>query len=561
MIKLLKIYDVGEKIRVGNINDGGYVLPKILIEKSNSLFSYGISNDISFDEHYIELTDYKNKVYGYDHTIDSVETKYKNNFILKKEGISSTKEEYTNNFIEHYNQLNINSRSLLKIDVEGAEYEYFNGTDVSELKDKVTGIVVEFHSLSNNEYRNNFFEIVKKLNDYFYISHVHGNNCSSSFEYFEKENKYIMPDVIEITFASKELVQDVNTDKTIYPSNLDSPNNEDKNDYDLSFLTYLDYEIKTYKDLKTLKIEQGTIPKFIFRTGRPEFKHLPQIIKNVYFKDLVENENYHVFYFSDDDCQQSIEDTQDERIINAYNKLIPTAFKSDLWRYVILNKYGGVYLDFSHVSTKSYDYIINNDKEIFLKDKKDECGINNSFIACCKNNEVLKTAIEFCIYNVENFVRDLRVYDVTGPQLLERAFRKIYKIDNSITLKIGMYSLNYNLIDYDYSCEDRLLGILNQKGEEVIKYRHFNNHYDMLYGVDKSVLYYADLFPKKIIYKDDKWEGIKQLYQKLLRREADLRGLVDYYSCETLRDVKLSILKSEEYNIILNQLRKKKLKK
>lgn len=561
MIKLLKIYDVGEKIRVGNINDGGYVLPKILIEKSNSLFSYGISNDISFDEHYIELTDYKNKVYGYDHTIDSVETKYKNNFILKKEGISSTKEEYTNNFIEHYNQLNINSRSLLKIDVEGAEYEYFNGTDVSELKDKVTGIVVEFHSLSITEYRNNFFEIVKKLNDYFYICHVHGNNCSSSFEYFEKENKYIIPNVIEITFVLKELVQDVKSDKTNYPSNLDSPNANDAIDYDLSFLTYVDYEIKKYEDLKTLKIEEGYIPKFIFRTGKYKFKDLPQIVKNSYFNDLIENEKYSVFYFDDDDCQRSIEDTQDERIINAYNKLIPTAFKADLWRYVILNRYGGVYLDFSHVATKPYDYIINDNKEIFLKDKKDEWGINNSFIACCKNNEVLKKAIEFCIFNVENYVRDLRVYDVTGPTLLESAFRNIYKINDSINLKMGMYSLKYNMIYYDDNNFDNGVGIFNQNSEEVIKYRHFNNHYDMLYGVNRSILHYGNLFDKGIIYKDDKWESIKKLYRKLLHRKADIGGLINYYSYETLRDIKLSILKSEEYNTLFNQLHRKKFKK
>ena len=51
------------------------------------------------------------------------------------------------------------------------------------------------------------------------------------------------------------------------------------------------------------------------------------------------------YLFDDDECRAFIAREYPDDVLSAYDRLIPTAFKADLWRYCVLYKYGGVYLD------------------------------------------------------------------------------------------------------------------------------------------------------------------------------------------------------------------------
>ena len=56
-----------------------------------------------------------------------------------------------------------------------------------------------------------------------------------------------------------------------------------------------------------------------------------------------------VYYlYNDADCRAFIRSAFPPDVVAAYDRLIPTAFKADLWRYCILYKYGGVYLDIKY---------------------------------------------------------------------------------------------------------------------------------------------------------------------------------------------------------------------
>ena len=51
------------------------------------------------------------------------------------------------------------------------------------------------------------------------------------------------------------------------------------------------------------------------------------------------------YLFDDAECRAFIAREYPDDVLYAYDRLIPTAFKADLWRYCVLYKYGGVYLD------------------------------------------------------------------------------------------------------------------------------------------------------------------------------------------------------------------------
>lgn len=230
MINQLKIYNVGEKIRIGNTYDGGYVLPKISLEQSECLFSYGINNDITFDEHYIQLSG--KKVYGYDHTIQGIHTNYPSLFTWYKKGLSGTIQQDTDNFLDHYKQLGIAGRVLLKVDVEGCEYEWLQNTDLQQLANITTGIVMEIHFIHHADIREKFINCLEQLNKHFYLCHMHGNNYAPTFDYEGND----LPIVFELTFVPKDLITEVSFSTESFPTELDTPNNPDSPDINLNFI-------------------------------------------------------------------------------------------------------------------------------------------------------------------------------------------------------------------------------------------------------------------------------------------------------------------------------------
>lgn len=247
MIRTLRIYDpILQKVRIGNNWDGGYVVALQSLGRSAALFSYGVGTDISFEKAYVDATN--RTAYCYDHTISDIgiEDKYKYKLFYHKEGISGIPTENCDNFINHYKKMGLTDRVLFKADTEGAEYEFILNTDISELAKITTGLVFEFHYLQDPNRQKQFFECMHKLNEHFYLCHVHGNNYSQNFAYDEPipnseyVRQYLLPEVIELTFVNKDLVREPIIDKRVYPNEyLDRKNDLGRLELDLSFLNLI----------------------------------------------------------------------------------------------------------------------------------------------------------------------------------------------------------------------------------------------------------------------------------------------------------------------------------
>lgn len=258
MIKELTLFNPKlPKIRLGYPCDGGYVTAIQALCRSEALFSYGISTDISFETDYVEATN--KKAYLFDHTIDNItpDPKVSDNMVFTKEGLSGLKQQNTDNFLSHYNKYFQNreeekpcifsGKVLFKCDVEGCEYEFLLNTDMEKMSKATTGLLFEFHNLKDLKTRIYFFECLRKINKYFYLCHVHGNNNADNFDYFEERvcedlnktyiEKFSIPSDIELSFVNKEIVNFAQKDTKSYPCNfLDRLNNICRPDSDLTFL-------------------------------------------------------------------------------------------------------------------------------------------------------------------------------------------------------------------------------------------------------------------------------------------------------------------------------------
>lgn len=113
-----------------------------------------------------------------------------------------------------------------------------------------------------------------------------------------------------------------------------------------------------------------------------------------------------------------------ERIYNAYDKLIPGAYKADLWRICVLYKYGGVYVDgCSRPYVKLTDIFKNG--LVTVKDPYPDC-IHNGFIISPPGHPILKAYIDDIVLNIEKERYGLSIFDITGPKQFSLSIKRFF---------------------------------------------------------------------------------------------------------------------------------------
>jgi len=223
----LIVYEFNNKIRLGNKEDGGYVIGDIN-HKYNCYISCGINREESFTRDFLNEYNYiiKEKSYGFDGTILEYPIQYTKNIKFIKKNINNFDDDYNTTLLDI---LNNNSNIFIKMDIEGWEYTWLEYYENKTLLNNISQMVIEFHGLNENNYLadgckvpvelNNLrkIKVFKILSKYFYIIHVHGNNWC--------QVKNGIPNVLEITFLNKKFFNKIpELNKTPFPIDIDFPN-------------------------------------------------------------------------------------------------------------------------------------------------------------------------------------------------------------------------------------------------------------------------------------------------------------------------------------------------
>jgi len=137
------------------------------------------------------------------------------------------------------------------------------------------------------------------------------------------------------------------------------------------------------------------------------------------------NPEFDYYLYSDDDCSNFIKNNFDEDVINAFDTLIPGAYKSDLWRYCILYIKGGIYLDLKFYCKIPLKNILKYNSTIFVKDRhlshmtpREKNNIYNAFMISIPNNIIFKHCIDDIINSCKLKLYKKSSLAVTGPELL-----------------------------------------------------------------------------------------------------------------------------------------------
>jgi len=166
------------------------------------------------------------------------------------------------------------------------------------------------------------------------------------------------------------------------------------------------------------------IPLNIYQTWHT--KDLPPLMSRVVNYIKTNNPAFNYQLFDDNDCREFIKNNFDNIVLNAFDSLIPGAYKADLWRYCILYKKGGIYLDIKYKPVAKFKFINLTEKEHWVLDA-DNNGIYNALMVCKPGNNILLEAIKQIVMNVKNRYYGNNSLEPTGPLLLAKFFNREQK--------------------------------------------------------------------------------------------------------------------------------------
>lgn len=255
---IFKPYNVGDLIRLGDKKDGGYILSKESLSKTNFLISLGIAYNWDFEIDFLEHKKNKNlSIISYDNSISREIVKkfslrsfflffikpsfkklqhiykffsYIKTFDGKKaihisKNVTLTNSEKTINLDKIFSLIKRDENIILKIDIEGDEYYLLN--DILRNLNRINVLIIEFHLILKNKEK--LFNFIDKISNTFYISHTHINNVSLS-----NNNR---AEIIEFTFEKKLLFnRKIVLSTKNYPiKNLDYPSSKKVEDCKVVF--------------------------------------------------------------------------------------------------------------------------------------------------------------------------------------------------------------------------------------------------------------------------------------------------------------------------------------
>jgi len=259
-LNYLRPIKINNLFRVGNNTDGGYVVPSKTFQQIDSILSFGLGDNFSFEQHALILNN-KLNIIVYDHTVNifyffrKFLKSIKRIFYFKSNLVNilnkfTTLLNYTLFFLinkkaQHIhnkivkkiyfsNESNLKSvfndskgkNFLVKIDIEGDEYKIIS--DINNFSKKIHILIIEFHNLDKK--RKLFKNSIIFLKNFFNIIHIHGNNyCSLCKDKF--------PEVVEFTFLNKNIypLNKKKFRKNFPIKDLDFPCYQFKKDYILKF--------------------------------------------------------------------------------------------------------------------------------------------------------------------------------------------------------------------------------------------------------------------------------------------------------------------------------------
>ena len=211
------------------------------------------------------------------------------------------------------------------------------------------------------------------------------------------------------------------------------------------------------------------------------YSELPTDMYENIITNIKNNPEFDFYIYDDNKCREFIQDNFDTDVLNAFDNLVPGAYKADLWRYCILYKNGGIYMDIKYsINIKLID-LVKKYPLCFVKDRLTN-RVYNGVMIVPPNFKIFDYAIKEIVNNVKNKYYGDYCLCPTGPSLLYKLMK-----ENNYDINITMKHANEGSKIY---LDDKI--ILNMYPEYIDEQQLF---------FQNSTKHYSLLWKEKNIYK------------------------------------------------------------
>jgi mannosyltransferase OCH1-like enzyme len=177
------------------------------------------------------------------------------------------------------------------------------------------------------------------------------------------------------------------------------------------------------------------IPKVIYQTFKT--KRLPLITKWHIWRLKKMNPEYKYEFYDDERIDYFFKSEFDEETYRNYNKLNIGAAKADFFRYAILYKKGGIYLDIDSAINKPLrDLIKKEDDAIITKEKNHPELYAQWALIYCAGHPFLKKTIEIIKNNIALNIYPHDIHKMTGPFVYTLAINECLSQKKDISFRI-----------------------------------------------------------------------------------------------------------------------------
>lgn len=205
-----------------------------------------------------------------------------------------------------------------------------------------------------------------------------------------------------------------------------------------------------------------SIPKNIFQTFKTD--KLPWITKMHIKRMLKMNPEYEYHFYDDQRIEVFLAEQFSPEYLKAYKRLTVGAAKADFFRYAVLYRNGGVYLDIdSSVNSPFRDFIREDDEAVITHESNGEYYAQWALIFN-RNHPFLKHTLELMLDNIQTHRFPNDVHSTSGPAAYTKAVEECINTQPDVT---------YRFLEKDYDGHLRF----KYKLGRFFLYRSKSNHW------------------------------------------------------------------------------------
>jgi mannosyltransferase OCH1-like enzyme len=192
-----------------------------------------------------------------------------------------------------------------------------------------------------------------------------------------------------------------------------------------------------------------SIPKIIHQTFKN--KNLPFVTRWHIARFLKRTPDYKYEFYDDERIEFFLKDEYDQETFKLYKRLNIGAAKADFFRYAVLYKKGGIYLDIdSGINGLLKDFIMPDDVAIITREGNPELFAQWALIYA-SGHPFLQKTMEMVKHNIVSNKYPNDVHKMTGPTVYTEAINASLALNPSIPYRIlgtdyeKHFKVKYNL--------------------------------------------------------------------------------------------------------------------